>query len=286
MRDKYFTKTIGFGDFHRREDEAKTISSEFNTKEIIKAKGIITRFGDKVIHDGVDISIEQNEIYAILGESGSGKSLLMKELIMLLEPSEGEVEILGHRLNNISYVEAQKLRGDWGVLFQFGALFSSMTIAENIEVQLKEYTNIKKNLRDKLVRSKLSLVGLKPDVGELYPSQISGGMVKRAGLARALAMEPKLLFLDEPTSGLDPIGARGFDELIVKLRDMLDITVVMITHDLESIFSIVDRMSILADKKIVASGDLESVLKSNHPFIKTFFKDSKYIENSIRRQNV
>ncbi len=244
-------------------------------REVIKAKGIITRFGDKIIHNGVDISIAQNEIYAILGESGAGKSLLMKELIMLLEPYAGEVEILGTPLTNISYVDAQKLRSDWGVLFQFGALFSSMTIAENIEIQLKEYTNINKSLREKLILSKLSLVGLKPEVGALYPSQISGGMVKRAGLARALAMEPKLLFLDEPTSGLDPIGARGFDALILELRDMLDITVVMITHDLESIFGIVDKMSILADKQIVASGDLDSVLKSNHPFIKSFFKNHR-----------
>jgi len=242
-------------------------------REIIKAEGIITRFGEKVIHNGVDISVKQREIYAILGESGSGKSLLMKEMIMLLTPYAGEIEILGKSLNKISYVDAQKIRADWGVLFQFGALFSSMTIAENIEVQLKEYTNLNKKLRDKLICSKLSLVGLDADVGTLYPSQISGGMVKRAGLARALAMEPKLLFLDEPTSGLDPIGARAFDELIVELRDLLGITVVMITHDLESIYSIVDKMAILADKKIVASGSLDDVLLSTHPFIKSFFKD-------------
>ncbi len=243
--------------------------------EVIKARGIITRFGEKVIHDGVNITINQNEIYAILGESGSGKSLLMKELIMLLEPTAGEVEVLGWSLNNISYIEAQNLRREWGVLFQFGALFSSMTIAENIEVQLKEYTNINKKLREKIVRSKLALVGLKPDVGVLYPSEISGGMVKRAGLARALAMEPKLLFLDEPTSGLDPIGARAFDKLIVDLRDLLGITVVMITHDLESIYNISDKMAILADKHIVAEGDLKSVLRAKHPFIERFFRDRR-----------
>lgn len=244
-------------------------------REIIKATGIVTRFGDRTIHDGVDISIKENEIYAILGESGSGKSVLMKELIMLLEPTEGEIEIFGTSLNNISYIDAQKIRSEWGVLFQFGALFSSMTIAENIEVQLKEYTNIDKNMRDKLVLSKLALVGLNPEVALLYPSQISGGMIKRAALARALAMEPKLLFLDEPTSGLDPIGARAFDKLIVELRDLLDITVVMITHDLDSIFDIVDSMSILADKRVVANGSLAEVQKSKHPFIEKFFKQKE-----------
>ena len=240
---------------------------------VIKVEGIVTRFGERTIHDGVNLHIDENEIYAILGESGSGKSVLMKEMIMLLEPTAGEVTVLGHSLSDISFNNAQALRSDWGVLFQFGALYSSLTIAENIEVQLKEYTDISQAMRDKLVKSKLALVGLKPHVGALYPSQLSGGMVKRAALARALAMEPKLLFLDEPTSGLDPIGARNFDKLIVDLRDLLGITVVMITHDLESIFSIVDRLAVLADKQVVAEGSLENVLQSQHPFVEEFFKN-------------
>ena len=240
---------------------------------VIKVEGIVTRFGERTIHDGVNLHIEKNEIYAILGESGSGKSVLMKEMIMLLEPNAGNVSVLGRTLNGISFKDAQSLRTDWGVLFQFGALYSSLTIAENIAVQLKEYTNISKMMRDKLVSSKLALVGLEPHVGALYPSELSGGMVKRAALARALAIEPKLLFLDEPTSGLDPIGARNFDALIVELRDLLGITVVMITHDLDSIFSIVDRMAILADKHVVAEGSLENVLQSTHPFVEAFFKN-------------
>ena len=240
---------------------------------VIQVEGIVTRFGERTIHDGVHLHIEKNEIYAILGESGSGKSVLMKEMIMLLEPNAGKVSVLGKTLNGISLKDAQSLRTDWGVLFQFGALYSSLTIAENIGVQLKEYTNISKMMRDKLVSSKLALVGLEPHVGALYPSELSGGMVKRAALARALAIEPKLLFLDEPTSGLDPIGARNFDALIVELRDLLGITVVMITHDLDSIFSIVDRMAILADKHVVAEGNLESVLQSTHPFVEEFFKN-------------
>ncbi len=241
---------------------------------VIQVEGVVTRFGERTIHDGIDLHIDENEIYGILGESGSGKSVLMKEMIMLLEPSEGEVTVLGRPLSQIGFKDAQALRSDWGVLFQFGALYSSLTIAENIEIQLKEYTNISKVMRDKLVQSKLALVGLEPHVvGTLYPSELSGGMVKRAALARALAMEPKLLFLDEPTSGLDPIGARNFDALIVELRDLLGITVVMITHDLESIFSIVDRMAVLADKHVVAEGTLENVLQSQHPFVEEFFKN-------------
>ncbi len=240
---------------------------------VIQVKDVITRFGERTIHDGINLHIDENEIYAILGESGSGKSVLMKEMIMLLEPSAGEITVLGKPLSRIGFKDAQDLRSDWGVLFQFGALYSSLTVAENIEVQLKEYTDISKEMRDKLVQSKLALVGLEPHVGSLYPSELSGGMVKRAALARALAMEPKLLFLDEPTSGLDPIGARNFDALIVELRDLLGITVVMITHDLESIFSIVDRIAVLADKQVVAQGSLENVLQSQHPFVEEFFKN-------------
>lgn len=242
-------------------------------KPLIEVNGIITKFGTRTIHDGIDLHINPKEIYAILGESGSGKSVLMKEIILLLQPYAGSVSVLGKSLENISFDDAQFLRKSWGVLFQFGALFSSLTIAENIEVQLKEYTNISISMRKKLVQSKLTLVGLAPHVGALYPSQLSGGMIKRAALARALALEPKLLFLDEPTSGLDPIGARNFDILIRELRDLLGITVVMITHDLESIFSIVDRMAILADKKVVAEGFLENVLQSQHPFVEKFFKN-------------
>jgi phospholipid/cholesterol/gamma-HCH transport system ATP-binding protein len=240
---------------------------------VIQMKEIVTRFGERVVHDGVSLHVEPKEIYGILGGSGSGKSVLMKEMIMLMEPDAGEITVLGHTLKKIRFAEAQALRQEWGVLFQFGALFSSMTIAENIEVQIKEYTDISKEMRDRLVQSKIALVGLEPYVASLYPSELSGGMIKRAALARALAMEPKLLFLDEPTSGLDPVGARNFDKLIVELRDLLGITVVMITHDLDSIFSIVDRMAILADKKVVVEGSLKNVLQSQHPFVEAFFKN-------------
>jgi len=244
---------------------------------VIKAEGIVTRFGNRVIHDGVNLHVERGEIYGILGESGSGKSVLMKEMIMLLEPSAGKMSVLNQTLNNIGFDEAQALRRKWGVLFQFGALFSPLTVAENIEVQLKEYTDITKKMRNELINSKLNMVGLEPSVGALYPSELSGGMIKRAALARALAMEPELLFLDEPTSGLDPIGARNFDELILELRELLGVTVVIITHDLDSIFNIVDRMSVLADKRVVAEGNIKNVLQSEHPFVEEFFKN-KYTQ--------
>ena len=214
----------------------------------------------------------------------------MKEMIMLQEPNSGDIVVLGKDLGRITFQEAQQLRQEWGVLFQFGALFSSMTIAENIEVQLKEYTDISQEMRDQLVRSKIGMVGLDAHVGSLYPSELSGGMIKRAALARALAMEPKLLFLDEPTSGLDPVGARNFDALIVELRDMLGITVVMITHDLDSIFNIVDRMAVLADKRVVAEGSLKNVLQSQHPFVEAFFKNDytkeKYVDKLSKVENV
>ena len=252
-------------------------------KCVISVKNIVTKFAERTIHEKLSLKIRENEIYGILGESGSGKSVLMKEMIMLLAPNEGEIIVLGKILGQISYAEAQTLRRKWGVLFQFGALFSSMTIAQNIEVQLKEYTNISKKMRDKLVRSKIALVGLDTHVAEMYPSELSGGMIKRAALARALAMEPKLLFLDEPTSGLDPVGARNFDELIVDLKDMLGITVVMITHDLDSIFGIVDRMAVLADKHVVAEGTLENVLQSKHPFVEEFFKNEYTKQKYLHR---
>jgi phospholipid/cholesterol/gamma-HCH transport system ATP-binding protein len=250
---------------------------------MIQVEGVVTAFKERVIHQGVSLCVNRGEIYAILGESGSGKSVLMKEMILLLKPQGGEITVLGESLTHIGYQEAQALRRRWGVLFQFGALYSSLTIAQNIEVQLKEYTSLSLEMREKLVASKLQLVGLSAEVGRLYPSELSGGMVKRAALARALAMEPQLLFLDEPTSGLDPIGARKFDALIAELRNLLGITVVMITHDLESIFSIVDRMAILADKRVVAEGSLAEVLDSTHPFVERFFKN-EYSQKRLKEK--
>ena len=250
--------------------------------EIIRAENIVTKFGNKTVHDGVSLSIKQNEIYAILGESGSGKSVLLKEMTMLLKPTSGDIFIFGKNIKYLDSKEIADLKQNWGVLFQFGALFTSLSIENNIAFVLKEYTHLSKRMIQYIVDAKLEMVGLERSVKYLYPHELSGGMVKRASLARTLALDPKLLFLDEPTSGLDPVGSRGFDELIVNLRDILDLTVVMITHDLDTIHNIVDRLSILADHKVVASGKLDEVLESNHPFVEKFFKN-EYLHKRLKR---
>jgi len=242
-------------------------------KQVVKVENIVTKFGSKVVHDGVSFEVRENEIYAILGESGSGKSVLLKEITMLMKPTSGNIYIFGKNIKDLTNRELIELKKNWGVLFQFGALFTSLSIANNIALPLKEYTKLSKKMIGHIIDAKLELVGLDRSVKYLYPHELSGGMVKRAALARTLALDPKLLFLDEPTSGLDPVGARAFDELIVTLRDILDLTVIMITHDLDTINKIVDRLSILADKKVVASGTLEEVLESKHPFVSKFFKN-------------
>ncbi|WP_456401920.1 ABC transporter ATP-binding protein [Hydrogenimonas sp.] len=240
-------------------------------KEMIRMRHLQTRFGNKVVHEDVNLTVYEGEIYGILGGSGSGKTTLLREMIMLLRPSGGTVEVLGYDLNRIGSAEAQRLRSRWGVLFQFGALFTSLTVEENVAVWLREYTSLPDDTIRRIVHSKLKMVGLDPDVGRLYPSELSGGMVKRAALARALVMDPKLLFLDEPTSGLDPVSAEAFDSLITQLRSLLGLTIVMITHDIDTIFNVVDRMAVLGDRHVVAEGSLREILKNDHPFIRRFF---------------
>ena len=249
---------------------------------VVKVENLVTKFGSKVVHNGVNLEVKKNEIYAILGESGAGKSVLLKEITMLIKPTAGDIYIFGKNIKYLNQEEVLELKKNWGVLFQFGALFTSLSVANNIAFVLKEYTKLSKEMINYIIDEKLEMVGLDRSVKYLYPHELSGGMVKRAALARTLALDPKLLFLDEPTSGLDPVGARAFDELIVTLRDILDLTVVMITHDLDTIKNIVDELSILADKKVVASGTLEEVLESKHPFVEKFFKN----EYALRGQNV
>jgi len=250
-------------------------------KTVIKVENIVTKFGDKVVHNGVSLEVKEKEIYAILGESGSGKSVLLREIVMLHKPTSGDIYLFGKNIKNLSEKELIELKKKWGVLFQFGALFTSLSVENNIAIMLKEYTKLSKKTISYIVDSKLEMVGLSKDVKTLYPYELSGGMVKRVALARTLSLDPKLLFLDEPTSGLDPVGARAFDELIVNLRDILDLTIVMITHDLDTIHNIVDRLSILADKRVVASGTLNEVLKSNHPFVEKFFKN-EYLLKKVK----
>ncbi len=238
-------------------------------------KNVVTQFGLNRVHDGVSLHVDQGEIYGLLGGSGSGKTTLLKEMIMLLEPKAGEITILGQNILTSSNKDKDYLRRQWGVLFQNGALFSSLTVAENVAISLKEYTDIPAYLLSDIVSMKISMVGLPPHVGSLYPAELSGGMIKRASLARALAMDPKLLFLDEPTSGLDPVGAAAFDQLILQLRDMLELTIVMVTHDLDSIWTTVDRLAVLGDKKVIVEGTLDDVNRSEHPDIKAFFRGKR-----------
>jgi len=238
---------------------------------IIEVRDLVTMFDERVVHDGLNLSIKKGEIYAIMGPSGAGKTTLLREMVMLQEPQSGTLKVLGYDLKNIRYKDAQKLRQKWGVLFQSGALFSSLSVKENIALPLVEYTDLSDDMIDEIVEFKISIVGLKQSDGNLYPSQLSGGMKKKAALARALVMDPELLFLDEPTSGLDPVSVKEFDALILKLRDSLKLSVVMVSHDLQSVYDTIDTLAIIDDKKIVYEGSLKNLSASNSDFISNFF---------------
>lgn len=237
---------------------------------IIEAKDIVTAFGKNIVHDGVSFKILKGEIFGLLGGSGSGKTTLLREMIMLQKTSAGQMLVLGTNVMTTSAKMAQKLRQKWGVLFQFGALFTSLTILENVAIAMKEYTNLPDWLIEESALMKLSMVGLPPKVAQMYPSELSGGMKKRAGLARALALDPKLLFLDEPTSGLDPRSARAFDELILTLRDTLGITVIIVTHDKDTMTNVLDRFVILGNKKVQFEGNIELLKQTTDEELKKF----------------
>lgn len=244
-------------------------------KSIVEFQDIVTQFGPNRVHDGVNFSIQRGEIFGLLGGSGSGKSTLLREMIMLQNPSSGTITVLGNRLSELGPKQAQTLRLQWGVLFQFGALFSSLNVLQNVSVTLKEYTSLPLSIIEDIAHAKIKMVGLPEHAAYLYPSELSGGMKKRVGLARALAMEPKLLFLDEPTSGLDPASARAFDRLIIELKHMLNLTVVMVTHDLDTIEYALDRFIILHEKKVLIEGGMQDVKALQHPALDKFFKKHK-----------
>jgi phospholipid/cholesterol/gamma-HCH transport system ATP-binding protein len=239
---------------------------------IIKVRGLRNSFGEAVIHDQLDLDVRQGEIIGVVGGSGTGKSVLMRSIIGLQTPAAGEVEVLGENMVGRPEDEAKNIRRRWGILFQNGALFSTLTVAENVEVPIREYFPfIVPPLLDEIASYKIAMSGLPADAGAKYPSELSGGMRKRAGLARALALDPELLFLDEPTAGLDPIGAQAFDQLILNLRERLSLTVFLITHDLDSLYAICDRVAVLADRKVVAVDTIDRLLELDHPWIQEYF---------------
>lgn len=237
---------------------------------VVEAKEIITRFGAYTIHNGVSFKIHQGEIFGLLGGSGSGKTTLLREMIMLQAIQGGQMKVLGIDVANATHKQAQSLRQQWGILFQFGALFTSLTILENVMVAMQEYTDLPAWLIEESARMKLSMVGLPDKVAMMFPSELSGGMKKRAALARALALDPKLLFLDEPTSGLDPKSARAFDELIMMLRQTLGVSVVMVTHDKDTMTNVLDRFIILGNQKVRFEGSMEELKQTTDEELKKF----------------
>jgi len=237
---------------------------------VIAVTGLRTQFGSQVIHDGLDLRVVPGEIMGVVGGSGTGKSVLLRTIIGLVRPKAGQIMVLGRDTGRLAPGEVRAMQRRWGVLFQDGALFSSLTVAQNIEVPLREHTRLGTHLRRQVAELKIGLVGLPPDSANKYPAELSGGMRKRAGLARALALDPEILFLDEPTAGLDPIGANRFDELILELSRALGLTVVMVTHDLDSLHAICHRVSVLIDKRVKV-GTIDELMRLPDAWIQDYF---------------
>jgi phospholipid/cholesterol/gamma-HCH transport system ATP-binding protein len=240
---------------------------------IISVHGLVNRFGEQTIHENLDLEVRRGEILGVVGGSGTGKSVLMRSIIGLQRPAEGEVTVFDTPMLNADEKKLQGIRKRWGILFQGAALFSTLTVAENVQVPLREfYPRISGKLLDEIAAFKIVMSGLPVEAGPKYPAELSGGMKKRAGIARALAMDPELLFLDEPTAGLDPIGAAAFDQLILDLRDRLGLTVFLITHDLDTLYAICDRVAVLADRKVIAVGTIPELLALDHEWIQEYFR--------------
>ncbi|KQT53274.1 ABC transporter ATP-binding protein [Aureimonas sp. Leaf454] len=250
---------------------------------IIRARDVTVSFGPKTVLDGLSLDVRRGEILGFVGGSGQGKSVLLRTILGLNQKQGGTIEIFGTDYERASDEERLAVERRWGVLFQHGALFSSLTVLENIQVPMREYLDLSPGLMNELARLKIDLVGLAPDAADKFPSELSGGMIKRAALARALALDPDIVFLDEPTSGLDPIGAAEFDELIMTLRDTLGLTVYMVTHDLDSLFQACDRIAVLGGKKVLVEGPLQTMLDFDEPWVKSYFH-GKRARTIVRRE--
>lgn len=242
-----------------------------NREAVIRARGITVGFGDKLILENLDLDVWRGEILGVVGGSGTGKSVLMRTIIGLNRKRAGTVEIFGENLDTASGAARSAVGQRWGVLFQQGALFSSLTVAQNVGVPIREHLSLPGGLVDELARLKIELVGLPADAADKYPAELSGGMIKRASLARALALDPEIVFLDEPTAGLDPIGAADFDRLILDLRDTLGLTVFMVTHDLDSLVEITDRIAVLGNRKVLVDGTFAELKRVDHPWVNAYF---------------
>jgi phospholipid/cholesterol/gamma-HCH transport system ATP-binding protein len=239
-------------------------------KPMVEALGIVNRFGAQVVHDHLDMTVVENEVFGIVGGSGTGKSVLLRTILGLQKPQEGTIRLEGRDITQLGEAELRAVKARYGVTFQMGALFTSLTVMQNVQLPMIEHVKLTSRMRDELAMLKIRLVGLPAEAAQKYPSQLSGGMVKRAALARALALDPRLLFLDEPTSGLDPISAADFDALIMELQSQLKLTVVMITHDLDTIFRTCNRVGVIVDKKMEID-TLEGIVKHEHPWIRAYF---------------
>jgi phospholipid/cholesterol/gamma-HCH transport system ATP-binding protein len=238
---------------------------------VLRVRGLKVGFGDKLVMNGLDLDLYRGEVLGFVGASGAGKSVLTRAILGLVPKRAGTIEVYGRDLDAMTSAERDHIEQRWGVLFQQGALFSNLTVKQNVQAPMREHLGISRRLRDELAMLKIALVGLPPDAADKYPSELSGGMVKRASLARAIALDPDILFLDEPTSGLDPIGAGEFDDLIATLQKTLDLTVFMVTHDLDSLYAICDRVAALGQGKVIAVGPIADLLHSDDPWLKAYF---------------
>jgi phospholipid/cholesterol/gamma-HCH transport system ATP-binding protein len=238
---------------------------------VIEVRGLVTRFGPAVIHDGLDLDLWRGEVLGVVGGSGTGKSVLLREIVGLMRPAAGSIRVFGVDLLAASQAERRVIESRWGVMFQDGALFSSLTVRENVEAPMRVLAHLAPDLRRALAELKVAMVGLPPNACDKYPADLSGGMRKRAGLARALALDPEIVFLDEPTAGLDPIGATEFDELIRSLQRAMGITVFLVTHDLDTLHATCDRIAVLAEKRVLVTGTMAEMLEVDHPWVHEYF---------------
>lgn len=240
------------------------------SEPIIEVRGLVNRFGAQVVHDGLDMTVVDGEVFGIVGGSGSGKSVLLRTILGLHRPQGGTVKLYGRDITKLTEDELREVKSRYGVTFQAGALFTSLTVLQNVQLPMLEHLQMSPRALDELAMLKVRMVGLPADAARKYPAQLSGGMIKRAALARAMALDPRLLFLDEPTSGLDPISAAAFDELVLKLQQQLKLTVVMITHDLDTIFRVCNRVGVIVDRKMVTDS-LQGIVSHPHPWIAEYF---------------